>query len=217
MTQSNLTGVIDYGVGNVRSVCSAVEAVGGRPVLSSDPAELLGCDRLILPGVGAFAHGMAELRSRGLDTVLKTAVSDGMPLLGICLGMQMLAQRSLEFGESDGLGLAQGVVSLIQSTDPAGMLRLPHVAWKKLERKSDAAGWLFDGVDPDARFYFIHSYSVPATSWDVAAVAEVDGVEFAAVLAVDNVVGTQFHPEKSGPEGLKMLKNFIMQGGMIHV
>lgn len=217
MTQSNLTGVIDYGVGNVRSVCSAVEAVGGRPVLSSDPAELLGCDRLILPGVGAFAHGMAELRLRGLDTVLKTAVSDGMPLLGICLGMQMLAESSLEFGDSDGLGFAHGVVSLIQSPDPARTLRLPHVAWKTLAQKGDAAGWLFNGVDPDARFYFIHSYAVPAASPDVVAVAEIDGNEFAAVLAVDNVVGTQFHPEKSGPEGLKLLKNFLMKGDMIHV
>ncbi|WP_407496742.1 imidazole glycerol phosphate synthase subunit HisH [Pseudooceanicola sp. MF1-13] len=217
MTKSNLTGVINYGVGNVRSVCSAVEAVGGRPVLSSDPAELLGCDRLILPGVGAFAHGMAELKSRALDTVLKTAVSDGMPLLGICLGMQMLAQSSLEFGETRGLGLAQGVVSLIQSADPARTLRLPHVAWKKLERKSDAAGWLFQGVDPDSHFYFIHSYAVPAASTDVVAVAEIDGNEFAAVLAVGNVIGTQFHPEKSGPEGLKMLKNFVMKGDMIHV
>lgn len=211
MTQRNLTGIIDYGIGNVRSVCSAVEAVGGRPVLSSDPAELLGCDRLILPGVGAFAHGMAELRLRGLDAVLKTAVSDGTSLLGICLGMQMLAQSSLEFGESDGLGFAQGVVSLIPSPDPTRTLRLPHVAWKQLERKSDAAKWLFDGVDPNARFYFIHSYAVPAASPDVVAVAEIDGNEFAAVLAVDNVVGTQFHPEKSGPEGLKMLKNFVMR------
>ncbi|CRK76326.1 MULTISPECIES: imidazole glycerol phosphate synthase subunit HisH [Roseobacteraceae] len=217
MTKTNLTGVIDYGVGNVRSVCSAVEAVGGRPILSSDPIELLGCERLILPGVGAFAHGMTELTSRGLDTALKSAVSDGMPLLGICLGMQMLAQSSLEFGESEGLGLAQGVVSLIPSSDPAHTLRLPHVAWKTLERRSDAAAWLFDGVDPDARFYFIHSYAVPATSPDVVAVAEIDGNEFAAVFAVDNVVGTQFHPEKSGPEGLKMLKNFVMKGDMIHV
>lgn len=217
MAKRNLTGVIDYGVGNVRSVFNAVEAVGGRPVLSSDPAELLGCDRLILPGVGAFAHGTAELRSRGLDTVLKKAVSEGMPLLGICLGMQMLAQSSLEFGESDGLGFAQGVVSLIQSPDPARTLRLPHVAWKKLERRNEAAGWLFEGIDPDAHFYFIHSYAVPAASPDVVAVAEIDGNEFAAVLAVDTVVGTQFHPEKSGPEGLKMLKNFVMKGDMTHV
>lgn len=217
MTKTNLTGVIDYGVGNVRSVVSAVEAVGGRPVLTSDPAELLGCDRLILPGVGAFAHGMAELRSRGLDTVVKTAVRDGMPLLGICLGMQMLAQSSLEFGNSAGLGLAEGVVSLIQSPDPAQTLRLPHVAWKAIQRQSNAAAWLFDGVDPDARFYFIHSYAVPATSPDVVAVAEIDGNAFAAVLAVGTVVGTQFHPEKSGPEGLKMLKNFVMKGDMTDV
>lgn len=217
MTKTNFTGVIDYGVGNVRSVCSAVEAVGGRPVLSSDPDELMKCDRLILPGVGAFAHGMAELRTRGLNEALRSAVTDGVPLLGICLGMQMLAQSSLEFGESAGLGLAQGVVSLIRSRDPMRRLRLPHVAWKPLERKSESAAWLFEGVDPDARFYFIHSYALPATSADVVAVAEIDGNEFAAVLAIRNVIGTQFHPEKSGPEGLKILKNFVMKVDKSHV
>jgi glutamine amidotransferase len=217
VTKTKLTGVIDYGTGNVRSVCNAVEAVGGRPILSSDPDQLLRCDRLILPGVGAFAHGMAELRSRGLDAVLKSAVSDGMPMLGICLGMQMLAKSSLEFGESAGLGIAQGVVSLIQSTDPARIPRLPHVAWKTIEWKNEGGAWLFEGVDPDARFYFIHSYAVPATSPDVAAVAEIDGIEFAAVLAVNNVIGTQFHPEKSGPEGLKILRNFVMKGDTIDV
>lgn len=217
MTTTNFTGVIDYGVGNVRSVCSAVEAVGGRPVLSSKPDELMKCDRLILPGVGAFAHGMAELRNRGLDAVLRAAVIDGMPLLGICLGMQMLAQSSLEFGESTGLGFAQGIVSLIKSRDPTRTLRLPHVAWKPLERKSESAAWLFDGVDPDACFYFIHSYAVSATSPDVVATAEVDGNEFAAVLEIRNVIGTQFHPEKSGPEGLKIIKNFVMKGRNNHV
>ena len=215
--KTNLTGVIDYGVGNVRSVCSAVEAVGGRPVLSSDPGELLMCDRLILPGVGAFAHGMAELRSRGLDAVVRSAVSDGMPLLGICLGMQMLAQSSHEFGESVGLGLVQGIVSLIQPSDPARIARLPHVAWKTLKRRNDVNDWLFDGVDPDARFYFIHSYALPATSPGVVAVAEIGGSEFAAVLASRNVIGTQFHPEKSGPEGLRILKNFVIKGDRIHV
>ena len=208
MANTNYTGVIDYGIGNVRSVCSAIEAVGGKAVLSSDAEELLGCNRLILPGVGAFAHGMSELQTRGLDVVLKSAAADGMPILGICLGMQMLAQRSLEFGETAGLGLVEGVVSLLKPLNASQPMRLPHVAWKPLDGRSERAAWLFDGIDPRSRFYFIHSYAVPVTAPDVAAVAEVDGGEFAAVLARENVVGTQFHPEKSGGEGLKMLKNF---------
>lgn len=212
MTKKSLTGIVDYGLGNVRSVFSAVEAVGATPILTSDPDRLMECDRLILPGVGAFSHGMAELRSRGLDTLITNAAADGKPLLGICLGMQMLAQSSLEFGETNGIGIADGVISLIASDDPEQQLRLPHVAWKPLQRKNDAAAWLFDGVDLQARFYFIHSYAVPPTSSDVIATADHDGIEFAAVLCVDNVIGTQFHPEKSGPEGLKLLKNFVLKG-----
>lgn len=209
MKNAKSTGVIDYGIGNVRSVCSAVEAVGGRPVLSSDPDELLRCDNLILPGVGAFAHGMEQLRYYGLDDVVGLAVDYGKPLLGICLGMQMLTQRSFEFGETLGLGLAKGTVSMIQSSDPSRTLRLPHVAWQRLKQKGDAAAWLFEGIDDDARFYFIHSYAVNATSPDAVAMAEFAGVEFASVLLVDSIVGTQFHPEKSGPAGLQFLKNFI--------
>jgi glutamine amidotransferase len=212
MTTTSLTGIIDYGLGNVRSVFSAVEAVGGEPVLTASVDELLGCDRLILPGVGAFAHGMAELETRRLDKFIKKAALDGVPIMGICLGMQMLTQKSLEFGETEGLGLAEGLVSLIRPSNPDQFLRLPHVAWKPLTRTRDDAAWLFDGVDPSAKFYFIHSYGVSGDSAHVAATAEHDGVSFGAVLLADNVVGTQFHPEKSGPEGLKMLKNFVMKG-----
>ena len=212
MSTVSKTGIIDYGVGNVRSVQSAVEAVGAVAVLTSDHDELLGCDRLILPGVGAFAHGMSALNSRGLDELIKRAVSDGMPLLGICLGMQMLTQSSLEFGKTTGLELADGVVSQITPTDPAQKLRLPHVAWKPLYQKSDGIEWLFEGVEPDARFYFIHSFAVTPDSADVAATADHDGVEFSAILSKGNVVGTQFHPEKSGPEGLRLLRNFVFKG-----
>lgn len=135
-----------------------------------------------------------------------------MPIMGICLGMQMLTQKSQEFGETEGLGLADGALSLIEPANPDQMLRLPHVGWKPLTRTSDEAAWLFDGIDPYARFYFIHSYAVSGVSRHVAATADYDDVTFGAVLSVGNVVGTQFHPEKSGPEGLKMLKNFVMKG-----
>lgn len=212
MASTSLTGIIDYGVGNVRSVFNAVKAVGGTPVLTASTDELLACDRLILPGVGAFAHGMAELKSRGLDTLIRQAAQDDMPIMGICLGMQMLTRKSLEFGDTEGLGLVDGVVSLIEPTKPDQLLRLPHVGWKPLMRTSDDAGWLFEGIDLDARFYFIHSFAVSSDSAHVAATADYDGASFGAVLSVGNVVGAQFHPEKSGPEGLKMLKNFLMKG-----
>jgi len=209
---TSLTGIIAYGVGNVRSVFSAVKAVGGEPILTASVDELLGCDRLILPGVGAFSSGMAELEARGLDMVVKTAAESGVPIMGICLGMQMLAQKSLEFGETKGLGLVDDVVSLLQPSNPDQMLRLPHVAWKPLTHNCDEASWLFHGVDPAANFYFIHSYAMTAGSAHVAATAEHGGAEFGAVLLAGNVVGTQFHPEKSGSEGLKLLNNFVSKG-----
>lgn len=212
MAMTSVTGIIDYGAGNVRSVFNAVKAVGGDPVVSASPDALSECDRLILPGVGAFAHGIAELKSRALDKLVRNAANGGKPLLGICLGMQMLTQRSLEFGETEGLGLADGDVSIIQPTKPDQLLRLPHVAWKTLTRTSRQADWLFDGINQDARFYFIHSYAVSATSAHVVAKADHDGSSFGAVLSMDNVVGTQFHPEKSGPQGLKMLQNFLLKG-----
>jgi len=212
MTASSLTGIIDYGVGNIRSVRSAVEKVGGTPVVSSDPAELLACARLILPGVGAFAHGMGELKARGLDAVVQQAAADGFPVLGICLGMQMMMSRSLEFGDTQGLGLASGTVTLIETPKGATQLRLPHVAWKPLERIDARAEWFFDGVDRDARFYFIHSFAAQGHVPDAAAWSAHDGVRFAAVVARSNVVATQFHPEKSGLAGLRLLGNFVSKG-----
>jgi glutamine amidotransferase len=212
MESISLTGIIDYGVGNVRSVMNAVKEVGGTPFLTGSPQDLLACDRLILPGVGAFAHGMSELKSRGLDTLIRKAAQDGKPIMGICLGMQMLTNMSLEFGETQGLCITDGLVSLIESTKPDQVLRLPHVAWKPLIRTSDEAAWLFKGIEPNARFYFIHSFAVTKDSAHVVATADYEGVSFGAVLSLRNVVGTQFHPEKSGPDGLKMLKNFITKG-----
>lgn len=212
MTVKSLTGIIDYGVGNLRSVQSAVEKVGGTPVVTADHDRLMRCERLILPGVGAFAHGIAELKARGLDTILRQAIDTGRPLLGICLGMQMLATRSLEFGDTSGLGFTAGIVMLIEPPLDGVPLRLPHVAWKSLRRVPGAQDWFFDGVDLNARFYFIHSYAIQGSATDVAAWADHEGVEFAAVIARGNVIGTQFHPEKSGPEGLRMLRNFVSKG-----
>lgn len=212
MTGASLTGIVDYGIGNVRSVQNAVEKVGGTPILTADIDQLMQCDRLILPGVGAFAQGIAELRSRALDTLLQSFVETDRPLLGICLGMQLLTSGSDEFGHTPGLGFINTQVAELQPHSESVDFRLPHVDWRKLKRAQGSLDWFYDGVSPAAKFYFIHSFGVHASATDAVAWADYAGLEFAAVIARGNVIGTQFHPEKSGPEGLKMLSNFVFRG-----
>jgi glutamine amidotransferase len=205
-------GIIDYGIGNIKSVANALNAVEAEPVLSSDPATLSACDRLILPGVGAFAHGMQALTSRGLTNFVKEIVSKGMPLLGICLGMQMLADFSTEFGVSEGLKLISGGVDKMRVSQNDGPdFRLPNVGWYELKptgRGGELAAHLLESISPGSRFYFIHSYCMEADNRHTAATIEYLGFKYAAVVGDGLVVGTQFHPEKSGPAGLKMLKSF---------
>lgn len=206
-----LVGIIDYGIGNLRSVSNAIEHIGGQPRVSADPLLLAQCDRLILPGVGAFGHGMAQLQARGLADFVLASAARGTPLLGICLGMQMLTETSEEFGLHPGLGLLSGVVQSLTGAGPAPM-RLPHVDWQSITAQPLAtglAGRLLHQLPAEARFYFIHSFAVNADSPDTAATATVNGQSFAAIIGRGNVVGTQFHPEKSGLAGLHLLRNFI--------
>lgn len=208
----SITGVIDYGVGNIRSVCNAVSAADGTPLLTSDHDKLRKCDRLILPGVGAYSHGMSELKSRGLINLIKEMTNRDVPLLGICLGMQMLANTSLEFGKTQGLGFVDGVVDKLNHADCNIKLRLPHVDWKPIDVVNNSHEWLFKGVDSDAKFYFIHSYALPETAPHLIAKAEYNSINFAAIVANKNIIGTQFHPEKSGVNGLQLIKNFLDRG-----
>jgi glutamine amidotransferase len=204
-------GVIDYGVGNLRSVANAVLEIGAEPCISSDAAELSGCQRLILPGVGAFGEGMRALRATGLDHLVRDAAGSGTPLLGICLGMQMLVESSTEFGEWDGLAILPGQVEKLEDPQAQGTQRLPNVGWLPLSRPagSNSLDELFAGIEEDARFYFIHSFAVAGNSASAVATAHYGSREFAAVIARENVIGTQFHPEKSGPAGLRLLRNFL--------
>ena len=206
-------GVIDYGVGNLGSVANAVSAVGGEPRVSSNTTELGLCERLILPGVGAFQHGMKALIEAGLDQFIYDYVAKDKPLLGICLGMQMLVEHSMEFGETAGLGLLPGRITKLESAHGGQPIRLPNVGWLPVmpiaASDDDLVAQLFLGVDPTARFYFIHSFAAAADSPVSAAVSEYEGIRFASVIARKNIVGTQFHPEKSGPRGLQVLGNFI--------
>lgn len=196
--------VIDYGVGNLRSVMKALEFLGSQVVLTSDPEQVTKASKLVLPGVGAFGTGMANLHQLNLVEAIQDAARRGVPLLGICLGLQLLFDESEEMGRHKGLGLMSGkVVRFPERND----LRIPHMGWNALRiRKRDP---LFQDVPDGAMVYFVHSYfPVPDDPSVIAATTE-HGVEFVSAIAVDNIFGTQFHPEKSSQVGLQILRNFL--------
>jgi imidazole glycerol-phosphate synthase subunit HisH len=197
--------VIDYSIGNVRSVLNALEFIGAQAVLTRDPAELNKANGLVLPGVGAFAEGMRRLNTLGLREPLTTLARSGKPLLGICLGFQMLMRSSCEQGHHQGLALLDHEVVRLPVE-----ARLPHIGWSRVKAAADAptAPKLLAGLDGEL-FYFVHSYGVVKPAWPTAAgLAHYAGCEIAALIESGNVFGTQFHPEKSGEAGLQMLQNF---------
>jgi len=197
--------VIDYGIGNVRSVLNAFEYIGAKVVLSSDPAVLAKASGLVLPGVGAFGEGMRCLETRGLRELLINLASAGKPLLGICLGFQMLMRSSTEQGQHQGLTLIDHEVVRLPV-----QARLPHIGWSHVKAAADVAASpkLLAGLDNEL-FYFVHSFGVVKQAQPiVAGIAHYDGCEITALIESGNVFGTQFHPEKSGEAGLQMLRNF---------
>jgi imidazole glycerol phosphate synthase glutamine amidotransferase subunit len=197
--------LVEYGAGNLPSVERALGKLGVESRRVSTPEALSGCDALILPGVGHFGALMRSLNDRGLVTPLRAAVSKGTPLLGICLGLQAMFAASDEAPGDEGLSLFPQKVSALPPTD-----RLPHMGWNQLRRSR--AGKLLEGIPQDAYFYFAHSYA--ALDAGDAGVAYCDhGAPFVAVLEKGNVFATQFHPEKSGPVGAKILTNFLRQAG----
>ncbi len=200
-----MIGIIDYGLGNLRSVLGAVEKLGFSGTISSDAAVLGTADKLILPGVGAFGDGMKNLASRKLIEPLGRMVEqDRKPILGICLGFQLLAESSAEFGDHAGLGWIPGAVRRISPEDPA--LRVPHVGWNDFEQSRDCI--LFDDVPDPALFYFVHSYYLD-TDAETSVGTCTYGAPMCAAVQRGNVFGTQFHPEKSQRHGLKVLQNFL--------
>lgn len=202
--------VVDYGVGNLFSVRRALESVGAEVVLTSDPACLRDADRLVLPGVGAFADGVRELRERGLVNALRAYGESGRPMLGICLGMQMLASSSTEFGMHEGLGLIPGaVVEVPRQTITHQPQRVPNIGWCRLEVQPHARGDEVIG-DRDDFVYMVHSYHLRTDEPRHTTHSCVyGGHQLTAVVRRGQVWGTQFHPEKSGPVGLRMLKAFL--------
>jgi glutamine amidotransferase len=203
-----MIAIVDYGVGNLRSVQKGLERVGAEAVVTSAPEVLDAALGVILPGVGAFGDAMANLRSRRLLQPVLRQVEQGKPLLGICLGMQLLFDESEEMGRHPGLGLLPGRVVRF----PEGELKVPHIGWNQLQHGQSP---LLEGVAPGAYAYFVHSYyAVPQEPGDVLAWTEY-GVEFASVVGRDRVWGAQFHPEKSQEVGLRLLQNFwrLVNGG----
>lgn len=205
--------VIDYGSGNLLSVARAFEHCGSQAHLTHNPADIENAERLVLPGVGAFGAGMQGLRERGVIDAIRRFAASGRPLLGICLGMQMLADASDEFGAHEGLGLIPGRVVAVPAHDLDGRSqKTPHIGWAELQPSLPTA-WsdtLLDGTAVGSAMYLVHSFHfVPALAAHRLAVCLYGGHPITAVVAAGNVVGCQFHPEKSGPAGLALLARFL--------
>lgn len=210
---TGMVHVVDYDIGNLYSVARAIEKVGGEARLTANPAEISAADRLVLPGVGAFRDGMAGLRRAGVTDAIREFAATGRPLLGICLGMQMLATRSFEFGEHDGLDLIPGDVHAIPAEDGDGRRRkVPFVGWAALRptRPAGLADTALACAGEGDSVYLVHSYHfTPVDSSDLLAVYDYDGATITAAVARGNVIGCQFHPEKSASVGLNIIRSFL--------
>jgi imidazole glycerol-phosphate synthase subunit HisH len=199
-------GIVDYGMGNILSVFHAFESLGADVRICRDPDTLVKAERIVVPGVGAFGECMRNLRARGFDEALQEAVrARGKPVLGICLGMQIMAARGFEGGTFEGLGWFDGDVIRLTPQDP--LFRVPHVGWNNIS--FDDRCPLFKGLEQDLDFYFVHSYALSCNDQsDVSARCDY-GAEFTAAVWRNNIFATQFHPEKSQDYGLKILDNFM--------
>lgn len=199
-----MIAIIDYGVGNLFSLSSSFKAIGVETVITGDAEIIKKADKLILPGVGAFEDAIAKLVSKGLDKVIIEEAKRGKPLMGICLGMQMLFEKSYEYGEHKGLGILKGEIIPMENTLPKN-LKIPHIGWNFLKFKKDSP--LFKYIKDGDFVYFVHSYY--GVNCDDSLIATTEyGKEITAAVGLDNVFGCQFHPEKSGDIGLNILKAF---------
>ena len=203
--------LIDYGLGNIRSITKAFEMFGVKPILTRDPDLIMKSESIILPGVGAFAEGMSKLEELGLREHIVQFADTGKPILGICLGMQLLFDSSTEFGSSSGLGLISGCVEKI-SQEEGEIKKLPHVSWNSLVARSDVT-WdqtILDGLDNLTDMYFVHSYCAkPFNRSYVLSETSYSGVSFCSTVKKNNIYGCQYHPEKSAHYGLQVIENFI--------
>jgi glutamine amidotransferase len=207
--------LINYDIGNLLSVKRALQYLDADVIEARTPQDILNADKLILPGVGAFATCVNEVKSRGFENPLREAVDKGKPLLGICVGMQMLFDKSEEFGKHDGLGFISGEIKAIPTTDMQGLThKIPHIAWSALQPPIDnPQGWscpLLKDIEPNSEVYYVHSYAAHTQDSSHRVADSFYGDHpIAALVQKNNIYGAQFHPEKSGPVGLKILENFI--------
>ena len=202
--------IVDYEIGNVKSIINALKSKNQNYKLSRNSDEIMNADGIILPGVGAFSHAMNNLKKFGLIKIIKNYVSTGKPLLGICLGMQILLEQSEEFGINKGLGLVEGtVIKLPVKNDMS--IKLPHISWNKILK--DKISWnktILDGIKENSEVYFVHTYvAVPKHKNQILSITNYFDVDFCSSIKKNNVYGCQFHPEKSSTVGLQIINNFL--------
>jgi glutamine amidotransferase len=205
--------VIDYGMGNLKSIQRGLEKVGGKVILSSNYSDVVAADRVVLPGVGAFESGMTGLKDFELMTAIDDFVKSGNPLLGICLGMQMLLGKSEEHGLHQGLGLIPGSVVKIPECDKGKFSRkIPHIGWTRIQTNNEQS-WhdsCLENIKVGDYFYFVHSFmAIPDNNKNILAICEDENTSVVAAIKKDNITGLQFHPEKSGKSGLDILRKFV--------
>jgi imidazole glycerol-phosphate synthase subunit HisH len=193
--------ILDYGMGNLRSVEKALEHVGVTATISADPEAVRAADGVILPGVGAFPRAMERIRERDLDELIAERRAAGVPILGICLGLQLLFDSTTELGGATGLGLFEGPVDELEADD----LKVPHIGWSPVRWERESR--LVEGIDSETPFYFVHSFAPRASTGELLGSAAY-GARFSCAAERDNVFGVQFHPEKSSAAGLRLLSNF---------
>lgn len=193
--------LVDYGMGNIRSVSKALEKVGFSPIITRDPDLILRADALVVPGVGAFKDAVSNLKNLGLFSAILRHIEKGKPYLGICLGLQLLFEKSYEFGEEKGFGILEGEVILLPP-----QVKVPHIGWNQIWKTRESL--LLEGIKDGDYFYFVHSYHVVPKRREVIATLTDYGVEFVSSVEYQKIFGLQFHPEKSQKLGLKLLENF---------
>ena len=204
-----MIGIIDYGVGNLFSLRSSFDAIGAETFVSGDEKELAKADKLILPGVGAFGDAADKLRQTGLDKFVRQQAEKGVPLMGICLGMQLLFEKGFEYGEHEGLGLLKGNVVAMKGKLPEN-LKIPHMGWNAL-RIENKNSRLLSRISEGDYVYFVHSFYAEGCEDSLAATAEY-GITVTAAVEKGNIFGCQFHPEKSGEVGMNILRAFALGG-----
>jgi len=204
--------IVDYGIGNVLSIARAVESLGGKARISSLEEEIMAADALILPGVGAFGSAMSEIESRGLQQVIESFAKTGKPVMGICLGMQLLASKGTEFGVYKGLGLIPGCVTKIPTQENSTLFKTPNIGWYQINTtdSNSLIAQQISAMGKGACFYFVHSYQfAPDAKEHLLANYQLGNQSITAAVRSENIIGTQFHPEKSGLSGLRLLSCFL--------